>query len=138
MQMINGFPRRGRLEYNVGAELAIRQAIATVEGMGAHQLLTDSSVLLQQALEKVADYVELDPEADKVAVIKSVASRVDKELRDMGDFLQSVGQNQEDTIFIYLAKAIPSTHRAFQVVKAIVPSAYRVVWQVTGEMSAGH
>jgi hypothetical protein len=40
------------------AELAIRSAIDAVEVVGADVLLTDAVILLQQAREKVADYVD--------------------------------------------------------------------------------
>ena len=59
MQMIDGFPRRSRLDLYTPAELAIRAAVEAVEAAGAHPLLTDAVILLQQAREKVADFVEL-------------------------------------------------------------------------------
>lgn len=55
---MRAIPRRSRLDQNIPAELAIRAAIDTVEETGAHPLLTDAVVLLQQAREKVADYVD--------------------------------------------------------------------------------
>jgi hypothetical protein len=55
----NGFPRRCRIDLFTPAEAAIRAAVGVVEAAGAHPLLTDAVVLLQQAREKVADYVEL-------------------------------------------------------------------------------
>ena len=59
MQMIDGFPRRSRLDLSTPAELAIRAAVEAVESAGAHPLLTDAVILLQQAREKVADFVEI-------------------------------------------------------------------------------
>lgn len=59
IQMIDGFPRRNRLDLCTPAELAIRAAVEAVEAAGAHPLLTDAVILLQQAREKVADFVEL-------------------------------------------------------------------------------
>ena len=59
MKMIDGLPRRSRLEHNTPIEAKIREAMAAVEGGDAHPLMTDAGELLQQALGKVADYVEL-------------------------------------------------------------------------------
>lgn len=56
--MIKGIPRRSQLESNTPAELAIRGAIQAVEEVGADPLLTDAVILLGQAREKVADYVD--------------------------------------------------------------------------------
>jgi hypothetical protein len=58
--MENGFSRRCRIDLQAPAEAAIRQAIAAVEAAGAHIHLTDAVVLLGHALDKVADYVELE------------------------------------------------------------------------------
>jgi hypothetical protein len=55
----NGFPRRNRIDLYTPAELAIREAMLAVEAMDAHPLLTDAVVLLGQAKDKVADFVEL-------------------------------------------------------------------------------
>ena len=52
-------PRRIRLDLNTPAELAIRNAVNAVEAAGAHPLLTDAVTLLNEAREKVADFVEL-------------------------------------------------------------------------------
>lgn len=57
----NGFPRRNRIDLNTPAELAIRKAIESVEEAGCHELLTDAVNLLDEAREKVADFVELEP-----------------------------------------------------------------------------
>ncbi len=59
MQMIDGFPRRNRIDHNTPIELKIRDAMAAVESGDAHPLMTDAGILLQQALDKVADYVDL-------------------------------------------------------------------------------
>ena len=60
-----GSPRRNQIHFQVPAEMAIRKAIDAVEVMDAHLLLTDATVLLGQAKEKVADFVDLHikPEA---------------------------------------------------------------------------
>jgi hypothetical protein len=60
MQMVDGHPRRWRLELNTPAELAIREAMLAVEGMEAHPLLTEAISLLDKARNKVADFVELN------------------------------------------------------------------------------
>ncbi len=67
MQMIDGFPRRNRMDHLTPAETAIRAAMAAVEEAGAHVLLTDAVVLLGQAADKVADFVELRQEASPEA-----------------------------------------------------------------------
>jgi hypothetical protein len=54
-----GVPRRACLDLNTPDELAVREAIRVVEAVGAHPLLTDAVVLLQEAFNKLADYVDL-------------------------------------------------------------------------------
>lgn len=54
----DGFPRRNDVTLNTPAELAIRAATEAVEAAGAHPLLTDAVVLLVQARNKVADFVD--------------------------------------------------------------------------------
>lgn len=54
----DNIPRRIRLDLNTPAELAIRAAVDAVELVGAHPLLTEAVILLGQAREKVADYVD--------------------------------------------------------------------------------
>lgn len=51
-------PRRSDVQRNTSAELAIRIAVQAVEDVGAHPFLTDAVILLDQAREKVADYVD--------------------------------------------------------------------------------
>lgn len=60
MQMIDGFPRRNRVDLRTPAEKAITEALHATEAAGAHPLLTEASILLQQARDKVADFVELE------------------------------------------------------------------------------
>ena len=59
VQMIDGFPRRNRVDHWTPAEKAIQDAVDVVEAAGAHPLLTDAVILLGQARDKVADFVEL-------------------------------------------------------------------------------
>lgn len=56
----NGFPRRNRVDLYTPTERVIWQAMLAVEMAGAHPLLTEAINLLEQAKERVADYVELD------------------------------------------------------------------------------
>lgn len=56
---MNEIPRRIDLRRLTPAELAIRNAVDAVEMTGCHPLLTDAVILLQQAREKVADFVDL-------------------------------------------------------------------------------
>lgn len=58
--MVNGHPRRDRIDLNTPAELAIRAAVDAVEMAGCHPLLTDAVNILTAAREKVADFVELE------------------------------------------------------------------------------
>lgn len=51
-------PRRARIDKMTPAELAIRDAILAVEEVGCGVLLTEAVVLLGQAKDKVADYVD--------------------------------------------------------------------------------
>lgn len=60
----NGFPRRIRTDLYTPAERAIADAIAAVEAAGAHPRLTDAVVLLGQAKDAVADFVEGRDAAD--------------------------------------------------------------------------
>lgn len=54
------FPRRHQMYRWTPAELAIYKAVEAVEEAGADPLLTDAVNLLQQARDKVADYVDRD------------------------------------------------------------------------------
>lgn len=51
-------PRRIRLDRLTPAERAIHDAVRAVEAAGCDPLLTDAVILLQQAREKVADFVD--------------------------------------------------------------------------------
>lgn len=54
----NEAPRRSRLYLNTTAELAIYNALQEVEKMPADIRLTDTVILLGQAKDKVADFVD--------------------------------------------------------------------------------
>lgn len=65
MKLIDGIPRRCRIDHYTPAETAIRIAMFAVEAAGAHPLLTDAMTLLEGAREKVSDFVELPVKDDK-------------------------------------------------------------------------
>jgi hypothetical protein len=62
MNSCDDIPRRCRICLATPAELAIRAARDAVESVGADVLLTEAVILLGQALDKVADYVDAHPE----------------------------------------------------------------------------
>lgn len=55
---MNGTPRRIRIDKMTPAELAIRNAVGAVEDLAPDERLTRAVILLQQARELVADYVD--------------------------------------------------------------------------------
>jgi hypothetical protein len=55
---VEGFPRRCKVDEMIPAELAIREATLAVEALGAHPLLTKAVILLGEAREAVADFVD--------------------------------------------------------------------------------
>lgn len=55
---MNEIPRRIRMDQWSKAEKAIYEAMQTVESMGADPALTDAVVLLGQAKDRVADFVD--------------------------------------------------------------------------------
>lgn len=55
----DGIPRRSRMDMWSRSERAIWDAMQAVEEEGAHPLLTEAVLLLQQAKDKVSDWVEL-------------------------------------------------------------------------------
>jgi hypothetical protein len=58
MEMIDGIPRRNRLDLNTPAELAIYNAMGEVEKCGASLSLTKAVTLLQEAKNALADHIE--------------------------------------------------------------------------------
>ena len=60
-------PRRNRLDLLTPTELALFNMVVEVESLGAHPFLTDVVILLGQARNKLADWVEL-PADDEVLV----------------------------------------------------------------------
>ena len=55
---VDGIPRRCRIDLATPAEKAIRRAREWVEGMPADVRLTEASILIGTALDKVADFLE--------------------------------------------------------------------------------
>lgn len=51
-------PRRHCLDLNTPEELKIRSAINAVEQLGADPILTECVILLSQARERLADYID--------------------------------------------------------------------------------
>lgn len=51
-------PRRNNLQLNTPAELAIRDAMQSIEALPANELLTLAISKLSEALERVGDYVD--------------------------------------------------------------------------------
>lgn len=56
--MTDNIPRRCKLYENSDEEIQIRECINAVENLGAHPLLTECVVLLSQAREKLADWID--------------------------------------------------------------------------------
>jgi hypothetical protein len=68
-------PRRCDIERNTITERAIRSAMALVEQLPADPLHTDAVVLLQQALDRIADYVDGVPRVDTATLPARVEMR---------------------------------------------------------------
>jgi len=54
--MANEVPRKNRIDLNIPAELAIRNAMTEVEKAGAAVQLTNAIIKLQEAFDLVADW----------------------------------------------------------------------------------
>lgn len=59
------YSRRANINRMTPAERAIYDAMCAVEAVGADPLLTDAVVLLQQARDKVGDYVEHEARTER-------------------------------------------------------------------------
>ena len=53
------FPRRATLDLMTNEERRIFDLIQDIEGLGCHELLTDVSVKLTEAQDKLADFIDL-------------------------------------------------------------------------------
>ncbi len=58
-KMIDGIPRRNNMHRLQLEERVLRFALETVEWMPPHEKLTEASNKIQEALDLVADYLEL-------------------------------------------------------------------------------
>lgn len=58
MELIDGFPRRSRIDMLTPVEKTLYDAMQAVESLTADVRLTEAVILLQQARDKVADFVE--------------------------------------------------------------------------------
>ncbi len=74
VQMVNGVPRRIRVDLFIPAEKAISDAIAEVKKAGAHPLLTDVVIMLCNAQAVVADWHE-----SEIAVQSELIQRLARE-----------------------------------------------------------
>ena len=74
MKMVNGFPRRARIDLYTKEELAFRELTLRVEELGAHPLLTDVVVLLGKAQNKLADWIELQDESRPTTAASDTAN----------------------------------------------------------------
>lgn len=54
----DGIPTRCDINLQSAVEIRLGEMIRVIEAVGAHPLLTDASLLVQQAKGKIADYVE--------------------------------------------------------------------------------
>lgn len=59
------FPRRQNIAKMTDAEFQIYKSVQRVEMMGCNPLLTEAITLLQQARDKVSDYVDRDMNVTK-------------------------------------------------------------------------
>ena len=100
--MSNEIPRRSRLDHNTDAELAIRAAVDAVERIGADVRLTDAVVLLQEAREAVADYVDGVNQRRSVmlrtVLVMGEAPQLGGVINDNSRVLASQGEPIEDII----------------------------------------
>lgn len=63
---MSDFPRRICLDKLTPAEIAIYDAVQAVEDAGCHPLLTDAVVLLSEARDRVADFVDGVPRKEEI------------------------------------------------------------------------
>lgn len=77
-KLIDGVPRRNRVDLNLIPEKAIREAMKRVEEIGADPILTDAIILLEKAFNKVADYLDSNEEA---YIQKMSAGAADKDTK---------------------------------------------------------
>ena len=91
---MNDIPRRNRLDLLTPTELSLFNMVVEVESLGAHPLLTDVVILLGQARNKLADWVELpadgdSPEASIREGLEDIAAGRTREIESVRDLLES-------------------------------------------------
>lgn len=59
-KLIKNVPRRAVMDEWTEEERKIQDLVWDIEKLGAHSLLTDAVILLGQAKDKLADWIELD------------------------------------------------------------------------------
>ena len=79
---VRSYARRSRIDLQTPAEQAIRDAVDAVERAGCDRLLTEAVVLLQQARDKVADYVDARLPALRAQIETAWEERADASLVD--------------------------------------------------------
>ena len=89
---MNNIPRRARIDQLTSGELAIRNALLAVEEMGADPRLTEAVNLLQEARDRVADFVEGKP----------YATATDSEIEAMADHHWELGRGKHRYLLIDL------------------------------------
>jgi len=60
--LVNGFPRRKRIDLTMPVELALRSAVEKIESIGCDPLLTKAIIKVEEARELVAYYIERERE----------------------------------------------------------------------------
>jgi hypothetical protein len=58
MKMVDGHPRRQRLDYSQHTERIIDHAVSEIEELGAHPRLTDAVTLLAEARDALSDWLD--------------------------------------------------------------------------------
>src|SRR6185369_2263158 len=91
-------PSRRRIDIQrlTPAETAIRNAMLAVEDVGADPLLTDAVNLLQQARDKVADYVDHDP--GTAVVTQEINVGIHYRARGIANVIQGVTNCSDETV----------------------------------------
>lgn len=70
MSKDSNLPRRCNLQENSPAEIAIRKAMEEVEKLPANEKLTDAIIILNEAFNLVADYVDIEIEKKESQTLK--------------------------------------------------------------------
>lgn len=79
MKMINGAPRRVRLDHLTEEEAELYAIHQKIECLGADPLLMDASELIRQAADKLADWVEKENPTTLQELLQMTVSGRDKD-----------------------------------------------------------